>query len=49
MSVLFYSALHLSFVKLLFHLHVLLFDHIQNRRPSADVLYRSRALESSIH
>jgi len=30
MSILFYSALHLSFTKLLFHLHVLLFDHLHS-------------------
>ena len=30
MSVIFYSALHLSFTKLLFHLHVLLFDHLHS-------------------
>ena len=30
MSVIFYSALHLSFTKLLFHLRVLLFDHLHS-------------------
>ena len=50
MSILFYSAHHLNFIKLLFHPHVLLFDHLYCWRTACRLLtYRTRALESSIH
>ena len=50
LSILLYSALHLSFIKLLFYLDVLLSDHLHCWRTACRLLtYCTRALESSIH